>query len=291
MAYQKKIFILNDINSKEGTGIVKLIEDGGVTSAEVSIYGADKEKLTLLIKVENGLFAYVVGGKSTLDLSGFGIASGVDCLVINEHNKALFYGSTSPNKNRCFNLADEYARLQKNTKIATAAESDDKIFDIPEPSHETDNNIEITEAEEQEEQDFSDYSEGFTVNATAFAETSILGGDVNYEGDNFYLAVKPQLDEMFTCYPVDNELNDVVPSGKWVRVNTADDYYVVGVIYDLDEPKYICYGIHGTFAQKPPEEIKNACEWVPLDLSAPDGNGYWMIYQDCKTGKTITKTE
>ena len=94
---------------------------------------------------------------------------------------------------------------------------------------------------------------------------------------------------MFTCYPVDNELTNAVPGGKWVRVNTEDDYYVVGVIFELDEPKYICYGIHGEFNKKPPEEISDVCDWVPLNLDNPEAEGYWMIYQDCLTGKTIKR--
>ena len=104
MAYQKKIIILSDINSREGTGIIKLTEDGGVSNADVSVYGSDNKKLTLIIQGESGLFAYPINNKCTLDLSGFGIASAVDCLVVNENNKAVLYGSTTANKYRCFNL-------------------------------------------------------------------------------------------------------------------------------------------------------------------------------------------
>jgi len=32
---------------------------------------------------------------------------------------------------------------------------------------------------------------------------------------------------------------------------------------------------------------KQKAEWLPLDYSNPEGAGYWMIFQDAITGKTL----
>ncbi|MDR2634799.1 MAG: hypothetical protein LBC13_02325 [Clostridiales bacterium] len=132
------------------------------------------------------------------------------------------------------------------------------------------------------------------VHARSNAENSrrnpslVMDDGISYEGDNFYLAVKPQLDEMFVCYPSEDVLNNLVPYSRWIKVAVEDDYYVVGIISDPQgTPEFICYGIHGNFLLKPPEEIRGLSEWLPLDLTKKDGEGYWIIYQSAITGKCV----
>lgn len=118
--------------------------------------------------------------------------------------------------------------------------------------------------------------------------SKIFADSVRFNGTNFYNAVKPQLDEMFICYPEDKELTDTVPNSRWVRVGTDSDYYVVGIISELDEACYICYGIYNESKSNPPSEIAEICEWLPLSLENTEGRGYWIIYQSAKDGQTIT---
>ncbi|MDR3215927.1 MAG: hypothetical protein LBT55_00740 [Clostridiaceae bacterium] len=116
----------------------------------------------------------------------------------------------------------------------------------------------------------------------------VMDDGISYEGDNFYLAVKPQLDEMFVCYPSEETLNNLVPYSRWIKVAVEDDYYVVGIVSDeTGTPEFICYGIHGNFLLKPPEEIRDISEWLPLDPLNKDGDGYWLIYQSAVTGKCM----
>lgn len=116
----------------------------------------------------------------------------------------------------------------------------------------------------------------------------VLRDGVTYDGTNFYQAVKPQIDEMFVRYPAEATLNALVPNSKWVRVDVdADDYYVLGVLFDIAEPTFICYGIPGKKTVPPPAEIAGACVWLPLDTRRPEGEGYWVIYQSAVNGKCI----
>lgn len=105
-----------------------------------------------------------------------------------------------------------------------------------------------------------------------------------YDGNNFYYAVKPQIDELFVCYPEEKTLNEAVANSKWVHVQTSDDYYVVGLLFNDDEPSFICYGVPADSKQTPPSELENACVWLPVG----DGEkGYWVIYQSARTGEIV----
>ncbi len=117
----------------------------------------------------------------------------------------------------------------------------------------------------------------------------VMENSTQYEGDNFYYAVKPQLDEMFVRYPEDVELDTAIPNSRWIRVDTKDDFYVVGILYDDGEPVYICYGIPGKYSEKPSASLSDVCVWLSLDgveqKTAEDG--YWVIYQSAKDGKIV----
>lgn len=121
----------------------------------------------------------------------------------------------------------------------------------------------------------------------AYAQ-SVLREGMTYDGTNFYQAIKPQIDEMFVRYPAEDRLNRIVPNSKWVRVETdADDYYVLGVLFDLSLPIFICYGIPGVRNVPPPQDIADVSVWLPLDSRRPDGEGFWVIYQSATDGKCI----
>ncbi len=116
----------------------------------------------------------------------------------------------------------------------------------------------------------------------------VLRNGVRYDGTNFYQSVKPQIDDMFVRYPAERRLSALVPNSKWVRVDVdADDYYVVGVLFDLSLPIFVCYGIPGVRSVPPPTEIADASVWLPLDPARPDGEGFWVIYQSATDGKCI----
>lgn len=117
---------------------------------------------------------------------------------------------------------------------------------------------------------------------------SVLREGVTYDGTNFYQAVKPQIDEMFVRYPAEERLNTLVPNSKWVRVDTdAEDYYVLGVLFDLSLPIFICYGVPGVRSVPPRGDIADVSVWLPLDNRRPDGDGFWVIYQSATDGKCI----
>ena len=166
-----------------------------------------------------------------------------------------------------------------------------------EKTRKKDENVDLSTASETAEtarfsppdeppQDASDAGfrvENASVSAPDFAKESFTGND-------FYLAVKPQLDEMFICFPKNTDLENAVPNSKWVNVSGDDGNYVVGLIFNLDEVEYICYGVPYEKKSPPPDEIKNVCDWLAL-TDDENGKGYYVIYQSAKSGKTLSRED
>jgi len=79
-------------------------------------------------------------------------------------------------------------------------------------------------------------------------------------------------------------LEKMLPQSKWVRINFDNSrYYVVGLI----GKEFLCYGIPDTYSSQPPTELNGFCWWLPLRADNPLGKGYWIMYQDLKTGEAV----
>ncbi len=149
-----------------------------------------------------------------------------------------------------------------------------------------DTEISILETSKKQHKDALDFVESAKKKEPTFA----LDEGIEYNGENFYAAVKPQLEEMFECYPDEKVLNDLIANSRWVKIENEDEFYVVGVISsEQGTPEFICYGIPSTHDNTPPSEISDVCDWFPVDKEVPYGDGYWLIYQSAITGKCLTK--
>ena len=59
---------------------------------------------------------------------------------------------------------------------------------------------------------------------------------------------------------------------------------VTTVLFNENEPSFICYGVPSQSKTTPPDELENACVWLPVG----DGeNGYWVIYQSARNGSIV----
>ena len=127
---------------------------------------------------------------------------------------------------------------------------------------------------------------GRTMAENESGEVSAFSLDtVRFDGTNFYLSVKPQLDEIFVCFPECDDLEEVVPNSKWAKIQVEDGFYVVGLILDGEVVRYISYGVPATKNSCPPSEIRDVAVW--LDDGKKERNGYWVIYQDAMTGQCL----
>ena len=82
-------------------------------------------------------------------------------------------------------------------------------------------------------------------------------------------------------------LSKIIPDGKFCKVKTEDGYYVFGIIYENQMVKCLCYGVPQERYGIVPKELDGFSQWLPLSTENPDGKGYWITYQDAKTGENI----
>ncbi|NLX70452.1 MAG: hypothetical protein GX024_06090 [Clostridiales bacterium] len=61
------------------------------------------------------------------------------------------------------------------------------------------------------------------------------------------------------------------------------DHYIVGIIKEKDDVRYIVYGVPGTYAAMPPVYMQGFSAWKPVRNSYRIG--YWLLYIDALTGE------
>lgn len=105
----------------------------------------------------------------------------------------------------------------------------------------------------------------------------------------YYSEVSDQLKHLFDTCEKESALEEIIPNSKWVKVDYSSDgnYYVVGLIYEDETLKFVCFGVPGYYASESPKELEGLCKWVPVDSSKPFEFGYWITYQDAKTGENV----
>ena len=114
--------------------------------------------------------------------------------------------------------------------------------------------------------------------------------NLNQETENvkneFFEQVKSSIDNLFETYPPNDELIEAIENSRFVKVDYEGDgnFYSVGLIFDDDDLKYICYAIPSEEGVCPPKELSEFSQWLKIR----DGYGYWLTYQDGKTGESIT---
>lgn len=101
--------------------------------------------------------------------------------------------------------------------------------------------------------------------------------------ERFFDRIEQKIEKLFEENRPDVELSQLIPESRWVRVNTEDGWYVVGIVGDPAE--FICYGIPDDNASNPPAEDEGCRQWLEVEKG---GRGYWMMYQSAESGETLT---
>ena len=92
---------------------------------------------------------------------------------------------------------------------------------------------------------------------------------------------------MFNKYPAFEKLSQIIENSKWIMVDGIDDSYIMGIIYNENQPQYLCYGVVQEYKQSPPIEIVDSSQWVPFDVDNEFGQGAYIMYQSAENGETI----
>ena len=125
-------------------------------------------------------------------------------------------------------------------------------------------------------------------NVAANGDAENVRNPFTTDSDGYYLAVKGEIDALFEKYPSDDSLKEVFAYSEWVRVRGEEGKaeYLIGVIYDDMKAKYICYALPAEDKERPPEEVKEICTFVPSSAFT-DKEGFFVIFQSCSTGECI----
>ena len=103
----------------------------------------------------------------------------------------------------------------------------------------------------------------------------------------FYDSIKEQVERLFSKNSRYEKLEKLLPDSKWIKIDYdgSGKYYLVGTI---GEPvKYLCYGVPGEYSPNPPPDLVGYCQWLALDERDPSGKGFWIMYQDGVSGKSV----
>ena len=125
---------------------------------------------------------------------------------------------------------------------------------------------------------------GVRQNEAAYSTEKELSGGLA-DGGNFYSRMKDEIEKILNTYPKEDALEQMVENSRWVKIDYGDGkFYVFGVIFGGGQAQYICYGVPSENPDSPPPSIENS-SFIP---AYPEGNsGYWVMYQDAKTGASI----
>lgn len=178
----------------------------------------------------------------------------------------------------------EYFYSQQNSSLQDNKKEDIKVESILD-SDENEKELEsvsnsIENQQETTTQNIQDFDSGVDDN---------LVDTQSAESEKFLHAITDQLNDMFKTYPEDNEIMKIIPNSKIIKVTDSIDEscYIVGIIYEDNEIKYLLYGVPAKYSDTPPQELGKNYQWLPLDPEDPMSDGYFVIYQDATSGKIV----
>lgn len=111
--------------------------------------------------------------------------------------------------------------------------------------------------------------------AASEEKTMIVGREAT-----FYEKNDGKVKKLFSSYERCKEIEEVIPGSRFVKIMYDEKrYYVVGLVDD-----YICYGVPCD-SERLPEAFSGYATYIGVS----GGRGYYMLYQDGVTGKTVCK--
>lgn len=308
MIYKKSV-VLTSIDNSLKKGVLNIDNKNGVYAGNVKLYNFIEEplgSLSLGILVENKVV------KASLERVGYmaynfsinisKLPENCTCALVSslgEKNEPILLGSIAQKNN------DLESRL-----ISSLTLLDDLTLKNTEETLKR-NNIEFDDQNEIEQEidkyihsecerdckhcfykkDF--YSQSDQNQTEEYKiEQEISKGKLRVPNANnnlFFEEIGGQINQLFEKYPIEQTLADIIPNSKWVKIdyNNNQKYYVLGLISIDNQVRYVCYGVPGKWAENPPSDFNEKAQWLPVSLEDPQGQGYWITYQDAKDGELI----
>ena len=294
MIYKKSV-VLTGVDGGKEKAVVSLEYDGGEMLGNVRLYNFDKEPngiLSLGILCGNEVLKAGLtrenGSFYTFKLNGAKELNSFSCALVNFDKgeaKPLLLGSTNGISASEENICNSMSIFESEPKVDNIKNTLDQNGVFLEDQEE------IDELSQKVVNDFDCenkctecmYRDAF------FKLEDDTGPKPEEPEETFFDGVKEQIETLFNKYPAEEILAEIIPDSKWVKIDNDQkgEYYVVGLLYEDNKIKYICYGVPSVYADAPPEELAGFSQWLPIDSSKEQGFGYWITYQDAETGENV----
>ncbi len=274
MEYLKKVLILKEIlsgysyNGKSVGGIARFEQEDGVTDFSVSLINlkkTDGKYYVYILSNSSNLTQFELESKpvsSTFNLSDFDIKKGFAVAITEIYQEIPTLIAFAKTEN-C-NLSINDFKSAVINKFIKERESLNAIYD---------DEVVATENYFENEMDYNDYID-------------LENDDIKKEP--YVLKIKQELDDVFSKFEKEETLERIIPNSKWVKINySKNKYYVVGLMYENGNEKYICYGVPAPYSTTPPLELKGYCSFVPISVFNLKGDGYWIMFQDANSGTCV----
>ncbi len=311
---QKKNIVLNGIDEINKRGLLSFSYDGEMVKGQLRLYnfGIEPKGIISLGMVVDG--KVIKAGLTRKDNMLFTFLTSLSnlpqtfsCAVVNFSNgqpKPILFGTSNGNldKDMIFdqvvqslnetknitdveNVLDKYGVDYEENEKKEIEEEIDKFLNS-ENEKSTTESIDLN-SECDKNCESCEYKKYYMKNNFKIVENSenSLKKETEY---TFYDEIKQQIDNLFENNPSEDYLETLIPNSKWVKVDLKNgDYYVLGLIYENNNLKYICYGVPGVYQKNPPRELSGYPIWFPLETEKPEGFGYWLSYQDADNGESV----
>ncbi len=296
----KKSIVLNGVEDKSQRAVLTIECDGEIANGRLRLYNFGVEPRGIISlgindgkKVVKAGLTHSSGMLFTFMSELKQIPEKFSCAVVNfvgGEPRPILYGCSEgyQDREKVFEQVIDSLSLAKNSKqVEEVLDRYDVDYDDKE-KQEIEEEIDKEMAKDEKCQKDCDNCEykKFYMEHTRKMDVK---NDAPVKEQRFYDEMKEQIDSLFASNPNEDYLMQLLPNSKWVKVNIDDngDYYVLGLIYEDDNLKYICYGVPGVFQKFPPRELSGYPIWFPLDEDKPEGFGYWLSYQDSNTGESV----
>lgn len=293
MIYKKSV-VLSSINRTKEKAVVSLECDSGEIVGNVRLYNFSKEpdgilsvgilcdKKVLkagLTRESEGFYTFKLNGEKNLNTFSCALVN-----LVGGEAKPLLMGSSNGTS-----LTEE--KLCNSLSVFDEKPTIDAVTEVLDANGIFWDNVE--EVEETIDGEFFEASCGNKCSECKYRDAFYkLGDDISMpeeKEETFFDGVKEQIDELFNKYPEEEILKQLIPESKWVKIDYEEknEYYVVGLLYENNKIKYVCYGVPSVSMCEPPEELRGFSQWLPIDVSKEKGFGYWIAYQDAITGENV----
>lgn len=306
----KKIIVLKNSKTKNynGSAILTLTKHNNSIMGNIKVFNVENSPNLVLGLAQNNKqifkqsISLINNNNYSFKLNNVNLTENISAVLVEDTADKvipLIWGSDySTNLN--YEIIENLSALKqevKTSEIKPQKQLDlDEMFDISDVELEINNNLNFNEINclKEETEIKNNLKEMPDLNDNHLSlNKNIIDEEMENitidENETFYETISNQLENLFNTYPAETNLEELIPNSKWVKIDYENNgnFYVLGLIYEDINLKYICYGVPAEYSNTPPEGLDSYSQWLPTNLNEPNGEGYWVMYQDAISGNSV----